>query len=481
MNTTITTSLERRVTVKLPLLTVLDTDTGAKIHTALTPDERRALADALTGQGGPWSLPDLMWLRTDLANPTTAGAGQWTREDLPSLPDVLGEVTTHDYGEGAAAYRTAALAHLNAHHPKPEQTMVPARPVSPEERGELWARIRDELRGVYSSTTDQDHRKLDLAASASADTAVEYLNDRGGLGIDAREPLERALRERDEALRKKGEMVDRAVRAVRAERERDAAVARAEKAERDRDEADRRTAAAEADRDRWKLHHDRVDGQWAKAEREVTSLAMGIERAERERDEWKARAEHAEQLIPAYAMLDIWMALGRDSIHFDDWYEDQGYADAWAELTAAVREGRGDLDAARENAEHYQAMFDATERQRDEWKARAEKAEARTAAAVSRADIEKALDTGIRGTTDGGLVGQDTSIPSGECVRLAVDAVCDLLGIEAEQPADPVEEQTDALADILYGDELVTDQMRGVLERVVRAGMLFPEQEAGDE
>lgn len=61
-------------------------------------------------------------------------------------------------------------------------------------------------------------------------------------------------------------------RAERAERERDAAIARAERYVRERDEADRRTAAAEADRDRWKLHHDRVDGQWAKAEREVTRL-----------------------------------------------------------------------------------------------------------------------------------------------------------------------------------------------------------------
>ena len=39
----------------------------------------------------------------------------------------------------------------------------------------------------------------------------------------------------EQALRKKGEMVDRA---VRAERERDEWKARAEKAERDRDEAD---------------------------------------------------------------------------------------------------------------------------------------------------------------------------------------------------------------------------------------------------
>ncbi|MCT2299768.1 hypothetical protein M3G04_02435 [Dietzia cinnamea] len=64
-------------------------------------------------------------------------------------------------------------------------------------------------------------------------------------------------------------------------------------------------------------------------------------RAERERDAAvRTCDEQAEQLIPAYAMLDIWMALGRDSIHFDDWYDEHGYADAWAELTAAVREAR---------------------------------------------------------------------------------------------------------------------------------------------
>ena len=88
----------------------------------------------------------------------------------------------------------------------------------------------------------------------------------------------------------------------------------------------------------------------------------------------------------------------------------------------------------------------------DEAVARAEKAERepttvqwdadRTAPArtVTHADVEKALDTGIRGATDGGLIDQDTSIPSGECVRLAVDAVCNLLGIEAE-PVDPVEQK----------------------------------------
>lgn len=231
MSITITTRLDRRIEANPRGLTIIETIRGNMIQAALTPDEARQIAAALTADQG----------------------GQWTRNDLPSEDDFQWEMFESRFGQ-FDGYRSPAkqhdlytvfksgiqygqsrdLDHLNAHHPKPEQTMVPARPVSPEERGELWARIRDELRGVYSSTTDQDHRKLDLAASASADTAVEYLNDRGGLGIDAREPLERALRERDEALRKKGEAFDRA---VRAERERDAAVARAEAAEREASEA----------------------------------------------------------------------------------------------------------------------------------------------------------------------------------------------------------------------------------------------------
>lgn len=60
-------------------------------------------------------------------------------------------------------------------------------------------------------------------------------------------------------------------------------------------------------------------------------------------------------------------------------------------------------------------------------------------------------------------------------------ARAEALEAEAEQDVDPVEELTDNLADILYGHEMVTDQMRGVLERVVRAGIQFPEQEADHE
>ena len=104
-------------------------------------------------------------------------------------------------------------------------------------------------------------------------------------------------------------------------------------------------------------HHPKLEPYDQGGVRGADSLLYRAERAERERDAAAARAEKAEQLIPAYAMLDIWGALGRDSIHFDDWYDEHGYADAWAELAAAVREA----------------------------------AEARTAPAVSRADVEEAI------------------------------------------------------------------------------------------
>lgn len=111
--------------------------------------------------------------------------------------------------------------------------------------------------------------------------------------------------------------------------------------------------------------------------------------------------------------------------------------DKWRAEWVAVNE---DLKAARQREGQADEQW-------KKWEGQARRAEARTDSAVSRADVEKALDTGIRGTTDGGLIDQDTSIPSGECVRLAVDAVCDLFGVKAEQAVDPVE----AKARELYG------------------------------
>lgn len=44
-------------------------------------------------------------------------------------------------------------------------------------------------------------------------------------------------------------------------------------------------------------------------------------------------------MIPQYAMLDVWMALGGEPRVFDEWMADpkRTPADAWAQLLAAIR------------------------------------------------------------------------------------------------------------------------------------------------
>lgn len=52
-----------------------------------------------------------------------------------------------------------------------------------------------------------------------------------------------------------------------------------------------------------------------------------------------------EQIIPAYAMLDIWMALyGTSHPEFDHFYEANGYAETWAFLTSEVRNQKNQIE-----------------------------------------------------------------------------------------------------------------------------------------
>ena len=129
---------------------------------------------------------------------------------------------------------------------------------------------------------------------------------------------------------------------------------------------------------------------------------------------------------------------------------------AYEELTAMTNRAEAaerEVGALSERAEDLRYS-------RDEWKTRAEAAarereeiadqfatlraeivaEAVKAreSAVTRADIEKALRVAF--TEDLGL-------------RRTTDAVCDLLGIEAEQAVDPVEEKARAEADRRYSGE----------------------------
>lgn len=49
----------------------------------------------------------------------------------------------------------------------------------------------------------------------------------------------------------------------------------------------------------------------------------------------------AGDLIPLYAMLDVWTALyGTSHPEFDEFYDQHGYAETWAHLLSSIRERR---------------------------------------------------------------------------------------------------------------------------------------------
>ena len=181
-----------------------------------------------------------------------------------------------------------------------------------ELEGELWAAIRDELRREYPSATDHDHRKLDLAASASVDAVREKLNAH----CSKPEPYDQGgVRGADSLL-------------YRAERERDAAVARAEQAE-------ARVRLANQQSVEWE----------GEAERLLC-----------ERDEWKARAEAAEaRTAPAVTredvkgVIDHWIVQGgnHEALLDDLWRWVSGSDPA----VHVVRES--DLPAARVDGDYY--------------------------------------------------------------------------------------------------------------------------------
>ena len=67
--------------------------------TPVNPDEARQIAATLTADQG----------------------GQWARDDLPSRSEVISLwLTEESRGESADAVLGAVVAHLNAHHPKPD-------------------------------------------------------------------------------------------------------------------------------------------------------------------------------------------------------------------------------------------------------------------------------------------------------------------------------------------------------------------------
>ena len=143
-------------------------------------------------------------------------------------------------------------------------------------------------------------------------------------------------------------------------------------------------------------------------------------------------------------------------------------ADRWRRAHEIVE---GERDQARRERDMWkekcldtdEALHDART-ERDEAVARAESAEARTAPAVSRADVAEALSRCIDPER------WNVTFPS------VVSEVCDLFGVEAEQAVDPLLDKAQEFAAL--ADWELTDREAELLHTVA-AHVLG--QEAGDE
>ena len=220
-------------------------------------------------------------------------------------------------------------------------------------------------------------------------------------------------------------------------------------------------------------------------------------RAQRERDEWKDRALDAERERDATQERADQLRDERDDA-VQSCIAVGRARDAWKARADAAMKARHNVTRERDEALEASALF-----QRDvhEWRDRAEAAEKRhqwpnttpTGHTYVAPDTYVALchqhSNAAQAEVECWEADECPPEPTWEMVGIAHREVERLQrdldewkarAIEAE-PADPVEEQTDALADLLYGHEMVTDQMRGVLGRVVRAGMLLPSEASSDE
>ena len=101
--------------------------------------------------------------------------------------------------------------------------------------------------------------------------------------------------------------------------------------------------------------------------------------------------------------------------------------------------------------------YAAMARERDEWKARAEAAEARTTPAVTREDVEKAIRDNEHRVNDDGFMHHEVDITE------AADAVCALFGVEAES-ADPLLDKAQEFAAL--ADWELTDREAELLHTV---------------
>lgn len=114
--------------------------------------------------------------------------------------------------------------------------------------------------------------------------------------------------------------------------------------------------------------------------------------------------------------------------------------DQWKKWEHKANEAEREVSTWRTSTESAHSDFLQAAHDRDKWRARAEAAEARTAPAVSRADVAETLSRCLNPEM------WNVTFPS------VVSEVCDLFGVETEQAADPVEVKAQELCREAFPD-----------------------------
>lgn len=204
---------------------------------------------------------------------------------------------------------------------------------------------------------------------------------------------------------------------------------------------------AEADADRWRRAHEIVEGerdqareQAAKMCRERDGWRECAESAERERDEARADRDHYRDSLGATVTeRDEWKARAEsaEARLADPYSQANQDAAAW-DRVAAHPALRVDLLPDVEGS-YADCVFERITQL-------AEVAEARTAPAVTKADIEECIYGSRRA---GRQCDEQGFVPVH--IQEAVEQLCDLFGVEAEQPVDPVEAKARELWEVSQG------------------------------
>lgn len=226
MSTTITAENGAEIEVCRLGISVVHPEGIAKIWARLSADHRRALSAALAPTGG-----------------------QWTRDDLPGVhwPGIHGEPER----QGAEKALDAVVTHLNAHHPKPEQS------VCAQSDNDEPMMPRETLR----ERTASDGRLWNQAYAEGVASAERTCDELRSLIEGQKEHVSKSIEVRNRMRRERDAAVARAEKAERVLRERDeqeddatrAACERAEQAERDRDEWKARATLAEQECENWRV------------------------------------------------------------------------------------------------------------------------------------------------------------------------------------------------------------------------------------